>query len=78
MDTLKKFFPQAFKATDLMALIVALVIYVIIDVVCGFVIGFLAKIKIIGFIFSLLGTVIGIYAFVGIILSLLVFFKVIK
>lgn len=37
MATLKKFFPQAFKAKDVAALIIALIIYVLIDVVCGFV-----------------------------------------
>lgn len=78
MEALKKFFPHAFKANDVKALIISLVIYVLIDVVCGFVIGLLAKIPLIGIIFSILGTVVGLYALVGIILSILVFVKVIK
>jgi len=78
MDFLKKFFPNAFKATELKAFIIALVIYVLIDIVCGAVIGILAKIPLIGIIFSLLGTVVGLYALVGIVLSILVFAKVIK
>ena len=78
MDTVKKFFPHAFKATELKAFIIALVIYVLIDVVCGFVIGLLARLPLIGIIFSLLGTVIGLYALIGIILSVLVFVKVVK
>ncbi len=78
MDALKKFFPIAFKATELKAFIVSLIIYVVIDVVCGFVIGLLAKLPIIGFIFSLVGSLVGLYAFVGIVLSILVFAKVIK
>ena len=78
MATLKKFFPLAFKATDITALIVSLIVYALIDVVCGFVIGLLAKIPLIGIIFSLLGTVVGLYALVGIVLSILVFCKVIK
>ena len=78
MDMLKKFFPAAFKATELTPFIVSLVIYVLIDVVCGFVIGLLAKIPLLGVIFSLIGSLVGLYAFVGIVLSILVFVKVIK
>ena len=78
MDMLKKFFPNAFSAKELRAFIIALVIYVLIDIVCGFVIGLLAKLPIIGTIFGLLGSLVGLYAFVGIILSILVFAKVIK
>lgn len=78
MDMVKKFFPNAFKAKELSTFIVALVIYVLIDVVCGFVIGLLAKIPVLGIIFSLLGSIVGLYALVGIVLSILVFVKVLK
>lgn len=78
MDALKKFFPHAFKATELTPFIVSLVIYVLVDVVCGFVIGLLAKLPILGVIFSILGSVVGLYALAGIILSILVFVKVLK
>lgn len=78
MDMLKKFFPHAFKATELTPFIVSLVIYVLVDVVCGFVIGLLAKLPILGIIFSLLGGAVGLYALVGIVLSILVFVKVLK
>ena len=78
MDILKKFFPHAFKATELKAFIISLVIYVLIDVVCGFVIGLLAKIPVLGIIFGLLGSLVGLYALVGVVLSILVFVKVLK
>lgn len=78
MDTLKKFFPHAFKANELKEFIIALVIYVLIDVVCGFVIGLLANIPLIGMLFSILGAVVGLYALVGVVLSILVFVKVVK
>ena len=78
MELLKKYFPFAFKATELTPFIISLVIYVLIDVVCGVVIGLLAKLPIIGIVFSLLGAVIGLYALVGIVLSILVFLKVVK
>ncbi len=78
MDFLKKFFPHAFKADELKAFIISLVVYILIDVVCGLVIGLLAKIPVVGFIFGLLGSLIGLYAFIGVILSILVFVKVLK
>ncbi len=78
MDTLKKFFPFAFKATELKPFIISLVIFALIDIVCGLVIGLLAKIPLIGIIFSLLGYLVGIYATAGIVLSILVFVKVLK
>lgn len=78
MDTLKKFFPTAFKATELKDFIISLVIYVVIDVICGIVLGLFAKLPLVGIIFSLLGSIVGLYAFVGIVLSILVFVKVIK
>lgn len=78
MDILKKYFPHAFKATELTAFIITLIIYVLIDVVCGFVIGLLAKIPVLGIIFGLLGSLVGLYALVGVILAILVFVKVLK
>ena len=78
MDALKKFFPHAIKANDLGKFIITLITYLVIDIVCGFVIGLLAKLPIIGIIFTLLGSLVGLYAFVGVILSILVFLKVLK
>lgn len=78
MDMLKKFFPHAFKATEVKAFIISLVIYCLIDIVCGFVIGLLAKIPVLGIIFSLIGSLVGLYALVGVVLSILVFVKVLK
>ena len=78
MDTLKKFFPHAFKATELSNFIISLIVYVLVDVVCGFVIGLLAKLPIIGFVFGLIGSLVGLYALVGAVLSILVFVKVVK
>ena len=78
MDILKKAYPHAFKANELKDFIVALIIYVLIDAVCGAVIGLLAQIPLIGLVFSILGSLIGLYALIGIVLSVLVFAKVLK
>ena len=78
MDLLKKFFPHAFKAKEVNTFIITLILYALIDIVCGFVIGLLVKLPIIGIIFSLLGSLVGLYATAGIVLSILVFVKVLK
>ena len=75
---LKNLFPHAYKATNLTSFIITLVIYVLIDIVCGFIVGLLALLPIIGIIFGLIGSLVGLYAFVGIVLSILVFLKVLK
>ena len=78
MDILKKYWPHAYKATELNAFIITLLIYILIDVVCGFVIGLLVKIPVIGIIFTLVGSLVGLYALVGVVLSILIFAKVLK
>lgn len=78
MDMLKKLFPHAFRAKETNPFIVALVIYILIDIVCGFLIGLLAKLPLVGVLFSLVGSLVGVYATAGVVLSILVFVKVIK
>ena len=78
MDILKKLFRFSFRAKDPSNLIVSLLVYIVIDVVCGVVIGLLAKLPLIGWLFALVGSLVGLYAFVGIVVALLVFFKVLK
>lgn len=78
MDLLKKYFPRAFKVSDVASLIIAILIYIVFDVVAGAVIGLLAAIPVLGIIFSILGALVGIYATAGIVISVLVFCKVLK
>lgn len=80
MDTLKKLFPRAFKVSreDVASLIIAILIYVVFDIVAGAIIGLLAAIPIVGILFSILGSLVGIYATAGIVIAALVFCKVLK
>lgn len=78
MDMLKKYFPHAFKANDVKSFIIALIIYAVIAFVGGLILGLLAAIPILGIIFSIIGWLLEIYITVGVILSILVFVKVIK
>ena len=78
MDILKKVFPHAFKVTEVASFVVTLIIYALVAIVGGFVIGLLVKLPIIGIIFTLVGSLVSLYALVGIVLSILVFMKVLK
>ena len=78
MDFLKKYLPHAFKAKQTNDFIVSLIIYAAIAIVGGAIIGLLTKLPIIGLIFSIVGAIVDLYALVGIVLSILVFVKVIK
>lgn len=86
MDMLKKLFPRAFAATEQSKLINALIVYIVIAVVgavVGFVVGsLLGWIPLIGLVVGLVlkifGTIVDVYAFGGVVLTLLVYFKVIK
>ncbi len=79
MDLLKKLFPISFKyAGSVAELIIGILIYVVGGAIAGAVIGFLAGLPVIGFVFGLIGSVLGIYSLAGIIIEVLVFCKVLK
>ena len=78
MDMLKKIFPDAFRSLDVNNLIVTLLIYGIGSFLVGLVLGLLAKIPLIGMVFTLVSYLVGLYAIVGIVLAIMVFLKVIK
>lgn len=80
MDTLKKLFPQAVKVNseDAASLVIAILIYLVFGAVSGAILGWLSGIAYVGFIFGLVGSLVGIYALAGIVISVLVFCKVLK
>lgn len=80
MDLLKALWPTAYKIKekDVRSFIVQLVIFGVFCIVVGFLIGLLAKIPIIGIVFSLVGALFELYSLVGIALCILNFLGVIK
>ena len=78
MGFIKSLFPQAMQAKDLKGLLIAILIYVIVNFVGGFVLGLLSKIPLVGFVFGLVGWILSVYCAVGIIVAILVFFKIVK
>ena len=87
MDILKKIFPLSWKFTkDVANFIIGIVIYLVLGVAFGLVAGLAALIvgwiPVVGalliWVLSVIGSLIGIYSLVGLILLILVFCKVIK
>ena len=71
MDLLKTFFPFSFTAKkDVVALVVNVIIYLLVGAVAGIAIAILSKLPIIGFIIGLLGGLVDLYVFIGIVLAL--------
>lgn len=80
MDTIKKIWPTAFKVEEknVTSLIVQGIIFIIVCAVVGAIMGLLAHIPIIGIIFGILGSLIELYGFIGIVLCVLKFLGTLK
>ncbi len=79
MDMLKKFFPISFKYADTVAnLVIGILIYVVGGAIAGAIIGWLSAIPLVGFVFSLVGSLLGIYSLAGIVIEVLLFAKILK
>ncbi len=80
MDFIKKLWPTPFKIKkgDIASLLIQGIIFLVICAVLGWLIGLLAKFPIIGIIFTLVGSLMEIYSFVGLVLCVLKFFGVVK
>lgn len=78
MDMLKKFFPFSFKSQGLVNFIITLIVYLVIEAVLGWAIAVLAKIPVVGIICGLLGSLLGIYVLIGVVLAILNFLKIVK
>ena len=80
MDFLKTLWPTPFKIKpkNLASFRVQLIIFVVVVAIVGVLIGLLAKIPLLGIVFSIIGSLIGIYNIVGIVLCILVFLDVVK
>ena len=79
MSILKKYFPLSFtEKNDVISLIISIAVYFVAGLILDLVLGFAASIPLIGIIFGIAAWLIGIYCFVGIVLCVLDFFKLLK
>ena len=78
MDTLKKIFPLSFRGKDNTSLIIAIIIYIVAPAVVGVFTGLLSGVPVLGPILGAVTSLIGLYAFVGLVLAILYRVDVIK
>lgn len=80
MDYMKKFWPTPFtiREKDFTSFLIQLLIFVVICAVVGILIAVLAKIPIIGILFSIAGGLMELYGLIGIILCVLKFMGLVK
>ena len=72
MDMLKKFFPYSFGAKDVASLVVKIIVYLVAGAVAGWIVGLLPVVG------GLLGSLVGLYGTVGIVVLVLDYLKVLK
>ena len=79
MDMLKKIFPLSFKyIKDVPNLIIGIVLYLVAGIVGGVLLGIAGLIPVVGIVVRIFGGLLDLYVLVGIIILLLVYFKIIK
>ena len=79
MDLIQRYFPLSMHIKDVMDLVIKIVIYVVLEMVVGLVckgIGFIPFVG--GVVAWIIGTVVGLYVLVGIVLAVLNYLKVPK
>ena len=80
IDYLKMIWPTPFnvKEKDVVSLVFQLVIFLVVCAIAGVLLGWLTEIPVVGFIFGILGGLMGIYSLVGIVLAVLKFCGMVK
>ena len=80
MDFLKKLWPTPFKIKkgDFVSFLVQLLIFLVLTAVFGWVISLLAGLPIVGIVFSIIGSLMGIYTLIGAVLCVLKFLDLVK
>ena len=74
-----KYFPLSARAKrDVVGLIVSIPLYIVVSAVLGVVFSLLSAIPLVGWIIGIIGSLVGLYCFIGIVVSILVFLKVVK
>lgn len=79
MNRLKKFFPYSFNAKSSVGqLAITVIVYLIVGAIAGALVALLSHLPFIGWIIGILGSLVNVYVFVGILLSVLDYFKLLK
>ncbi len=78
MDLVKKYFPVSMRANDVTGLVISIVLYLIAMVVLAVIGKLIGILPVINVLYGIISWVAGIYCFVGIVLAVLVYLKLLK
>ena len=73
-----KFFPISARAKDLKGLLVSILIYIVVGLLIGLGLKILAILPLIDILLSIIGWLVELYIAVGVVISILVFLKIVK
>ncbi len=73
---MREFFPLSAKAYDLKSLLIVILIYIGASVAAGIVLGFLSWIPLLGRIIGIVSQLIDLYCLAGIVVAVLIHFKI--
>ena len=78
MDLLKQIFPLSFGSKDVASLVIKAIVYLVVGVIAGVLIGVLNHIPVVNWITGIVGSFIGIYVLIGIVVAILDYLKILK
>ena len=78
MKKVLKYFPLSLSTKDAKSLVITIVIYIAVPAVFALISSLFSKVILLGAIMTMISVLFGLYCFVGIILAVLKFAKVIK
>ena len=80
MDFLKKLWPTPFKIKkgDVISFVVQLIVFLVLTALFGWLVGLLGALPIVGIVFRIVGSLMGIYTLIGAVLCLLKFLGMVK
>lgn len=80
MDFIRKLWPTPFKIEkgNVVSFVVQLLIFLVLTALFGWLIGLLSALPIVGIVFGIVGSLMGIYTLIGAVLCLLKFLDLVK
>ena len=80
MDFMKKLWPTPFKIQkgNVVSFVVQLLVFLILTALFGWLIGLLSALPVVGIVFGIVGSLMGIYTLIGAVLCLLKFLDLVK
>ncbi len=75
---LKKIFPFSYRANNVTNLIITVLVYLVAGALISFLFGWIGAIPLVGWVIGVLISIIDLYLFVGLVVSVLVFLGIVK